>query len=500
MPLSGSAFCQRGNLVSASLPVVKRAPNAQKRYFLGFTTAIASCACLIAAHAQTNYQRILTFGPSALLGSAPRGQLIEASDGFLYGTTYQGGSNNLGTVFKVAKDGSGLVRLCNFTNAMFSTAGVIEGPGGALYGTTSGGGASNAGTVFRLEKDGSGFRVLHDFGSFAGDGNTPLGGLVVADNGAFFGTAVGGGLSNLGCIYRLNSDGTGFTNIHNFTGVDGSLPVAGLLLGASGAMYGTTKTGGSNNLGTVFTIALDGGNFAVLHQFEGKDVNDGSLPLGALVEAGAGFLYGTTYSGGSGNDQGTIFKVSTNGADYAVLHSFQGGTGDGSLAVAGLSRATVGGRLCGTTPHGGIADGGILFTLSVDGSGYAVLHTFNSVAGDGSFPFAPPLAASDGAFYGSTYFGGSYTTNGVTGVLFRLFAGVPQIHITSITRGPVGVTLQFAGGASGCACQIQASTELSAAEAWQVIGTNSAAIDGTFSFFDAGASNYAARFYRGVLP
>jgi uncharacterized repeat protein (TIGR03803 family) len=246
-------------------------------------------------------------------------------------------------------------------------------------------------------------------------------------------------------------------------------------------------------------MELDGGNYSVLHHFAGKDLDDGSLPLGQLLEAGGGFLYGTTYNGGNGSDLGTIFKMNTNGTGYAVLHSFQGGASDGSLAVAGLSQAMAGGMLYGTAPHGGIADGGMVFALNVDGGSYSSLHTFNSAGGDGTFPFAGLLAGSDGALYGATYFGGIYTTNGTSGVLFRLFSDAPQIRITSLIPGSTGVALQFTGAAAGQTCRIQAAADPFTG-GWQVIGTNSAAIDGTLSFFDAAAANYPARFYRGVSP
>jgi uncharacterized repeat protein (TIGR03803 family) len=492
-------FCRKSELIPTTLLCLNQTSIVTRRHRLCFARAMIWCGVVFVAQAQTNYQRILSFGPSALLGSAPRGQLAEASDGFLYGTTYQGGSNNVGTVFRVAKNGAGFVRLWNLTNAMFPTAGVIEGPGGALYGTTSGGGTNNTGTVFRLQKDGGGFTVLHNFSSFAGDGNTPLAGVVVGADGALYGTTVGGGSSNYGCLYSLNPDGSGFTIIHSFSGIDGASPVAGLIQGKSGAFYGTTRTGGSNNLGTVFALGPDGGKYWVLHHFVGKDLNDGGLPLGGLIEAGPGILFGTTYSGGTAADLGTIFEISTNGADYAVLHAFQGGAGDGSLAVAGLSQVSGGGVLYGTTPHGGTTDGGVFFRIRDDGTGYSVLHTFDGTVGDGSFPFIIPLVGSDHAIYGSTYFGGAYVTNGVSGTLFRLFSGPPPIAITKIASSPAGVALEFVGGAAGQFCRIQAATDPSAGD-WQVIGTNSAALDGTFRFLDITASNYPGRFYRSASP
>ena len=490
---------RRGDLVSFAVLCLQGCSRALRPCRLSAVGFVMMYALLLVSQAQTNYQRILSFGPSSSLGSAPRGTIAEASDGFLYGSTYQGGSNNLGTVFKVTRNGTGFTLLWNFTNAMFPTAGVIEGPGGALYGTTSGGGISNAGTVFRLQKNGTGFTVLHSFPSFTGDGNTPLGGLLVGRDGLLYGTTAGGGLSNYGCIYALNPDGTGFTMLHSFAGVDGNSPVAGVIQGNGGALYGTTKSGGSNNLGAVFSIATDGNDYSVLHDFAGKNLADGSLPLGPLVEAGAGFLFGTTYNGGSAADLGTVFQINTNGEGYSVVHAFQGGANDGSLAVAGLSQPMRSGILYGTAPHGGASDSGVCFGINSDGTGYSVLHIFDGTAGDGSYPFVPLLAGSDGTIYGSTYFGGAYVTNGVSGTLFRLFSSTPQIVITRVASASSGVALEFSGGAAGQSCRIQASPDLSS-NSWQVIGTNVAALDGTFRFFDNAASNYPARLYRSVSP
>jgi hypothetical protein len=127
------------------------------------------------------------------------------------------------------------------------------------------------------------------------------------------------------------------------------------------------------------------------------------------------------------------------------------------------------------------------------------LHNFDGTVGDGSFPFIIPLVGSDHAIYGSTYFGGAYVTNGVSGTLFRLVSGSPPIAITKIASSPAGVALEFVGGTAGQICRIQAATDPSAG-GWQVIGTNSAALDGTFRFLDITASNYHGRFYRSVSP
>ncbi len=444
--------------------------------------------------AQTNFQRIISFGPNATAGSSPRGQLLEGSDGMLSGTTYQGGSNNLGTVFRAARDGTAFCVLRHFEDCVFPFSGLVEGPSGHLYGTASGGGLHNAGAVFRLAKDGTGFISLHDFDPAAGQGAAPIATLLKAADGKLYGTTAGGGSYNHGSIFRLNTDGRGFETIFSFGNTNGSTPVAGLIQGQDGWLYGVTRNGGTGALGTLFRAALDGRDYTVLHHFSGG-VGDGSLPFGNLLQASDGFLYGTTYSGGSARDAGTVFRLNTDGTEYTIVYVFgQNNSTEPSVPAAGLVEGQ-GGWFYGTTTHGGINDGGIAFALNSDGTGFTVLHQFTGSAGDGSQPFGALLKASDGALYGSTYFGGDYSANGVSGILFRLFAAPAQVRITSIALSPAGSFLTFSGGAAGHTYEIQVATD-PGASSWQAIGSADAGIDGTFQFTDPAATNSPVRFYR----
>src|SRR2546422_929481 len=108
-----------------------------------------------------------------------------------------------------------------------------------------------------------------------------------------------------------------FTTLHSFTGSDGAAPFAGLILSGT-TLYGTANTGGSSGAGTVFAINTDGTGFTNLHSFTGG--SDGATPYGGLVLSG-NTLYGTaTYGGSSGN--GTVFKVNTDGSGFTNLYSF----------------------------------------------------------------------------------------------------------------------------------------------------------------------------------
>src|SRR5580765_4465294 len=146
--------------------------------------------------------------------------------------------------------------------------GVIQVDNGALYGTTSEGGTSNAGTIFRLNPTGSNATNLYTFGLVAGDGQNPMA-LVQGSDGALYGTTSNGGTNKTGTTYKINKDGTGYQVLHNFGSVvaDGANPQAGLVEGSDGFLYGTTFFGGSNDLGTVYKLKKDGGTYSNLRHF-----------------------------------------------------------------------------------------------------------------------------------------------------------------------------------------------------------------------------------------
>jgi len=426
--------------------------------------------------------------------------LIEGSDGGLYGTTLDGGGLGnhwgVGTVFKLNRDGSAYTVLHFFTGGADGYgpyAGLMEGSDGGLYGTTFYGGSNTyLGTVFKLNRDGSDYTVLYRFKGGT-DGYSPYAGLMEGSDGALYGTtSLGGSNYSWGTVFKLNRDGSAYTVLFSFPGgADGARPQAGLIEGTDGALYGTTSSGGSNDFGTVFRLNRDGSAYTVLHRFTGGA--DGAHPYAGLIGASDGALYGTTTNGGT-NNAGTVFKLNRDGSGYTVLRSFTGGT-DGAAPYAGLTQGQDG-LLYGTTLGGGSNGYGTVFTLNKDGSGYRILFSFRGTADDGARPQAGLLKGSDGALYGSTLYGGDM--NG--GIVFKLFSSAPQVALTGISFGDLGAHLIFSGGAAGQAYKIQAITNLVMANGWQLIGSNTAAIDGRFQFLDIAASNYPARFYRSVTP
>jgi uncharacterized repeat protein (TIGR03803 family) len=274
-------------------------------------------------------------------------------------------------------------------------AALVQGTNGDFYGTTYYGGANGWGTVFKITPSGA-LTTLHSFDIT--DGSQIIAGLVQGTHGDFYGTTVEGGPSDCsggcGTIFKITPSGT-LTTVHSFDGTDGSNPQAALVQGTSGDFYGTTFEGGANDFGTIFKITPSG-TLTTLHSF--NFYTDGETPLAGLVQATNGDFYGTTSRGGA-NGAGTVFKISPSGA-LTTLDSFDGT--DGSYPQAGLVQAT-NGDFYGTTGYGGVCCGTI-FKMTPSGA-LTTLHSFDNT--DGGNPSAALVQAANGKFYGTTSDGGA---------------------------------------------------------------------------------------------
>jgi len=366
----------------------------------------------------SGYAVLYSFGSAAGDGAGSFSGLIQGADRALYGTTPYGGSG-YGTMFRIGTNGSAYAVLNSFSGDGYGPNGLIQGADRALYSTTYYGGTNGDGSVFRIGTNGSGYAVLYSFTGKGADGLVPWAGLIQGADGALYGTAHYGGTNNVGTVFRIGTNGSGYAILYSFTGTagDGATPQAGLIQGADGALYGTTGLGGTNNGGTVFRIGTNGSGYAVLYSF-GSAAGDGGGPRG-LIQGVDGALYGTTIGGGTNND-GTVFRIDTNGTGYAPLYSFSGTGGDGANPLAGLIQGADG-ALYGTTYAGGTngdfpGGDGTVFRIGTNGSGYAVLYSFTGRGGDGRFPYTGLIQGADGALYGTTQQGG---TNG-DGTVFRI--------------------------------------------------------------------------------
>ena len=190
-------------------------------------------------------------------GCNPYGNSVVLRNGFLYGATAGCGAHAVGTVFKLTKTGTETV-LHSFANdgvdGFTPYAGLVFDKLGNLYGTTYVGGVNGYGTVFKITPSGT-ETVLHSFAFDGTDGFNPYAGLVLDKLGNFYGTTVLGGVNNLGTAFKLTPAGT-LSVLHSFAndGTDGFYPFAGLVLGKKGILYGATYEGGSLGYGTVFKI------------------------------------------------------------------------------------------------------------------------------------------------------------------------------------------------------------------------------------------------------
>ncbi len=340
-------------------------------------------------------------------GRYPDSGLTEGPDGNFYGTTTFGGINDVGTVYEITPAGVHTV-LYSFTtgpgDGQNPASGLELGSDGDFYATTTGGGTYGRGTIsFKISTAGT-LTTLYSFGA-NGSGATPQG-LTLLDDGIFYGTTSAGGANNLGTVYKMTSAGVQ-TVLYSFTaGADGQIPVAGLSPANDGNLYGVTFYGGANNVGTLFRIAPNGTGYATVYSFGGNTA-DGTYPGNKLRTAPDGNLYGSTGSGGAGG-YGTIFKYDLSSRVTSVVHAFAGGPADGNFPS---SRLRVGndGNLYGVTFFGGYFDSGTFFRLDASGT-LSVLYSFSGGAG-GQSPNSSLLLTSDGDFLGTTVTGGP-TNNG----------------------------------------------------------------------------------------
>lgn len=401
-----------------------------------------------AGSATVSYLHVFSIAPDD--GAQPNGPLLQASDGNFYGTTLAGGANTCrgsdripcGVIFRIMPNGNEVV-LHSFgasaTDGYTPNAPLIQGKDGALYGTTASGGLHGGGTIYRITLSGD-YTVLYSFGASATDGVVPVGGVIQAVDGTFYGTTASGGAnhciqipqagSNCGTVFKLTADGK-VTILYSFgnSPSDGVEPQNSLLQASDGNFYGTTLTGGAgacgnpplpHNCGTVFRITPEG-VVTILHSFA-VSPGDGVAPQGPLIQGRDGALYGTTPNGGA-NAAGTVFRMPLSGG-ATVLYSFGAVTSDGRGPSPFLIQAKDG-NFYGSTRSGGTFGGtqtGTIFRVTPAGTA-TTLHSFGPLTTTPSDPLAGVIEGADGALYGVTAYNGqlgAVGARGGAGTLFKL--------------------------------------------------------------------------------
>ncbi len=366
----------------------------------------------------------------------PHAGVIEGTDGCFYGTTVNGGSGLYGTAFRLLASGSFSV-LHSFTNGVDGAnplAGLIQASDGNFYGASLQGVAASLGTLFRMTPAGA-LTPLHGFGG-GEDGANPLAALVQGSDGNLYGTASTGGSNGVGTVFSLSTNGL-FTPLWSFNSTNGSYPAAPLVQGSDGKLYGTTSVGGTHDVGTVFSLNTNG-SFNSLASF---DYTRGAYPSNGLVQAPDGAFYGTAASGGTNGGWGTVFRLTADGT-LTPLHSFN--YEDGAYPVGGLVEATDG-NLYGTTSQGGIGGQGTVFQITTNGQ-LATLVWFNGT--NGANPQGALIQARDGSIYGTAEFGrtgyNGYSGAG-DGLIFRLtlplFPSNPFTQASAMATAPYSASL-----------------------------------------------------------
>lgn len=370
-------------------------------------------------------------------GDQPYAGVTLESSGKLLGTTGFGGKYGGGTVFALNdKHGTWTLKtLKSFCAGTPPSCQPDQGPsvtlvvdtGGNIYGTAYFAGANGDGAVFELKWKGGKKYALHYIHTFAGgDGAGPWDLSYAGQNtGApydgkspLYGATIAGGASGNGTVYSL-TPGTGgwsFQTLYSFCGCsDGGLPRGAVLVGASGALYGTTGYYGDYSAGTIYELTQSGGTWSetTLYEFcTQTGCTDGNGPFAGLAQDASGNLYGTTYFGGNAGD-GVVFELSA-GGQYSVLYSFCAQTNctDGSEPAAPVTLDAKG-DIFGTAGRGGDKNFGAMFEIK--GGAYTRLYSFCTVSGcgDGGYPYGALALDAKGRLYGTTQYGGAYSLGSV---------------------------------------------------------------------------------------
>ena len=419
-------------------------------------TVMGSTSVVVTGGTATESVLHTFFGSTASDGLQP-GNLLQASDGNFYGISSGGNSCvaqtdgvpiGCGTVFKITPDGVETILYLFGASPSdgWWPSGLMQATDGNFYGTTNAGGAHDAGTFFKLTPAGV-ETVLYSFGASPSDGVTPSTPILASD-GNFYGTTASGGsnycaqipgsANNCGTVFKITPAGVE-TVLHSFgaSASDGVEPMESVIQASDDNFYGTTSGGGANNCGlipgetnncgTVFKIT-PAGLETVLYSF-GASPADGIAPLGQLIQATDGNLYGTTPAGGGlpcsdpNSCGGTVFRITLSGVE-SIVYRFASSPADEGSPSQILFQASDG-NFYGTTLDGGPYEnpGGIAYQITPEGV-ETTLYSFGASESDGIRP-AFLMQARDGNLYGVTDSGGGeQPLGGVTvvggGTVFKL--------------------------------------------------------------------------------
>jgi uncharacterized repeat protein (TIGR03803 family) len=420
--------------------------------FFLFLAFVVSAFHVALAHAQSYCGPNTVVNFNSTNGAYPYAGVSFDSQGNMYGTTENGGASGLGTVWKYTSS-AGLTQLFNFSGSSSPSnngdrpiSPLLIDSQGNLYGSTYLGGnnfsgdGTGYGTLFKLSASGQ-FTELHQFSGL--DGLYPIGSLVLDTQGNLWGANYQGGTAfnglgnnGYGSVFKL-SGGTVTTPV-SFNASNGEYPDGGLATDGTN-YYGTTSAGGANGFGTLFQYNSTTGQMTTLFNFNRNP--NGSGPDADVIYDGKGHLYGTTSGGGSHSSAsnsccGTIWKYTISTGTLTTLASFDGDTvpADGMDPTGGVTLDS-NGNLFGSTSQGGSFSDGIVYEYSSAGV-MSTLATFSG--GNGQFPRGNLVFDTAGNLWGVTEQGG----NPGYGTVFKLTpntGGGCGPTVSSVTFNPASI-------------------------------------------------------------
>ena len=351
----------------------------------------------------STYTKKFDFGGTN--GNGPVGSLIETPDGKLYGMTLKGGANDFGVLFQYNP-------ATNTFSKKFDFDGVANGSGpqgallrttdGMLYGMTSSGGVNDFGVIFQYDPSTSVCTKKFDFdGTNTGSG--PAGSLTKAPDGTLYGLTAYGGAMDRGMLFQFNPSNSVYTKKFEFDSIDdGGNPWGSLLLASDGNFYGMTQMGGVNNAGVIFKYDISTAAGSYHKQFDFSE-SSGSYSTGSLIQDSDGTLYGMTNKGGV-NDVGVVFQYDPVNKTFNKKLDFHYAPA-GSFPVGALMQAS-NGLLYGAARDGGAHNNGAIFQYDQNKGEYTSKFDFDDVV-SGRSPSGSFVQAANGKLYGMTTYGGS---------------------------------------------------------------------------------------------
>lgn len=369
-------------------------------------------------------------------GENPYGDLVEAPNGKFYGMTWLGGAliGGGGVLFEYdPATGAYTVKKNLFWPTGDQPSGsLVVGPSGNLYGMTCVNGGGGGGELFEYNIPTDVITGLHNFTSPTG--NFPYGSPVFASNGKIYGMTRGGGTANKGVIFEYDLVTSTYTKKFDFNNTtSGNMPMGNLMQASNGKLYGMTQYGGLNNLGTLFEFDVTTSTFTKLRDFTSST---GGRPQGSLIEE-SGKLYGLNSSSGP-SSWGTLFEYNIATTSYSVRANFNNGANGGS-PMGTLLKAT-NGKLYGLTNGGGTANNGVIFEFDMTTNTF-VKKMDLGVLTTGTKPYGSFMQSSNGKLYAMTFFGGKNNAGAIFEYNFTANTASIVVHLGGDARTPRGALM-----------------------------------------------------------